>query len=72
MDDDPKTYQPRKPGRFFAAGWIILIIVVVIATAGLVVAHAQRLVEQTNDLHQQRRMGSRVLVAQVGHVARTW
>jgi RND family efflux transporter MFP subunit len=71
MDDDPKTYQPRKPGRFFTAGWIILIIVVVIATAGLVVAHAQRLVEQTNDLDQQLRLGPRVLVAQVGHAART-
>lgn len=71
MDDDPKTYQPRRPGRYFAAGWIILIFVVLIATAGLVVAHAQRLARQTDDLAQQLRLGPRVLVAQVGHAART-
>lgn len=71
MDDDPKTYQPRRPGRYFAAGWIILILVVLIATAGLVVAHAQRLARQTDDLAQQLRLGPRVLVAPVGHAART-
>lgn len=71
MDDDPKTYQSREPGRFFAAGWIISIIIVLIATAGLVMAHAQRLARQTDALDQQLRLGPRVLVAQVGHSART-
>jgi len=71
MDDDPKTYQPRKPGGLFTAGWIILIMVVLVATAGLMVAHAQRLAQQTSDLEQQLQLGPRVLVAQVAHAART-
>jgi RND family efflux transporter MFP subunit len=71
MDDDPKTYQPRQPGRLFAPVWIILIIVVVASTAWLMVAHAQRLTTQTNELAQQLQAGPRVLVAQVGHAERT-
>jgi membrane fusion protein, multidrug efflux system len=70
MDEDPKTYQPRNPGRLFAAGWIILIIVVLAATAGLVVAHAQRLARQTDELDEELQLGPRVLVAQVGHAER--
>jgi RND family efflux transporter MFP subunit len=71
MDEDPKTYQPRQPGRLFAPVWIVLMIVVVASTAWLMVAHAQRLATQTNDLAQQLQAGPRVLVAQVGHAERT-
>lgn len=70
MDDDPKLYQPREPGARFAVGWIILIVVVLASTAGLVVAHAQRLARQTDELEQRLAAGPRVLVAQVGHAAR--
>jgi RND family efflux transporter MFP subunit len=71
MEEDPRTYEPRQPGRFFTTGWVILIFAVLIATGGLVMAHAQRLAEQTGELDQQLQEGPRVLVAQVGHAAQT-
>src|SRR5713101_3249934 len=71
MDEDPKTYQPRRPGGYFAAGWIILVIVALVLTAGLVLAHAHRLRSQTATLDRERDSGPRVLVVPVRHAPRT-
>jgi membrane fusion protein (multidrug efflux system) len=71
MDEDPRTYQPRTPGGYFAIGWIVLVIVAVVVTAGLVLAHAQRLRSQTATLDRARDLGPRVLVVPVRHAPRT-
>jgi RND family efflux transporter MFP subunit len=71
MDEDPKTYQAKKPGRWFAVGWIILILIVLVSTIGLIAAHAQRINRQTAELDQQLALGPRVLVAQVLQSPRT-
>jgi membrane fusion protein (multidrug efflux system) len=71
MDEDPKTYQLPAPGGFFVAGWVVLIIVAIALTAGLVVAHAQRLASQTAALDQDLARGPRVLVTPVRHAPRT-
>jgi membrane fusion protein (multidrug efflux system) len=71
MDEDPKTYQLPAPGGFFVAGWVVLIIVAIALTAGLVVAHAQRLASQTAELDHDLARGPRVLVTPVLHASRT-
>jgi RND family efflux transporter MFP subunit len=71
MDEDPKTYQPSRPGRFFAIGWVILIIVAGGLTAGLVLAHGQRLSSQTAVLDRELERGPRVLVVAVQHAPKT-
>src|SRR5271170_5785556 len=37
-EDDPKNFSVPAPGGFFFAGWIIEIIIALVATAGLVLA----------------------------------
>jgi membrane fusion protein (multidrug efflux system) len=65
VTDDPKNYQPRAPGRFYLAGWIILIIVVLSAAIGLIVIRGSRLTGETIDREHELALGPRVLVAQV-------
>lgn len=67
MEDDPKAVTPVKPGKLFAVGWIIAIALVVIATAGLVLARELRIGRQTSQLSAQAEAGPHVLVATVGH-----
>lgn len=71
MDEDPRTYQSCTPGGSFAVGWIILVVVALVLTAGLVLAHAQRLRSQTATLDRERDLGPRVLVVPVRHAPRT-
>jgi membrane fusion protein (multidrug efflux system) len=71
MDEDPKSYQLPRPGRFFSAGWIILVIVVLGVTAGLVFARGHRLTQESAALGQRLELGPRVLVAQAGRAPRT-
>jgi RND family efflux transporter MFP subunit len=71
MDEDPKAYQIKKPGWWFAAGWIVLILIVVVSTIGLIAAHAQRINRQTADLDKELAAGPRVLVMQVVQAPRT-
>lgn len=65
MEDDPKNYQPRVPGGFFFAGWIVAILLALGLTAGLVLAHNLRLGRQTGALEQEIQQGQRVIVAPV-------
>src|SRR5271154_385932 len=63
--DDPKTFSVPTPGGFFFAGWAIAIIVVLAATAGLVLARELWLGRQTSELAQQQEPGPHVLVSDV-------
>ncbi|MGH7879559.1 MAG: efflux RND transporter periplasmic adaptor subunit, partial [Candidatus Binataceae bacterium] len=71
MPEDLKNYQPREPGRFYLIGWILLIVVVLGATIGLIVAHGARLTGETIDREHDLALGPRVLVAQVGRAPHT-
>src|SRR5437660_5150885 len=65
MEDDPKTYTPAKPGRFFVIGWIGAIAAALILTAGLVLARELWLGRQTSDLEREYQQGRRVIVSHV-------
>ncbi|MBF6560093.1 MAG: efflux RND transporter periplasmic adaptor subunit [Candidatus Binataceae bacterium] len=71
MQDDPKTYTPRPPGRIYYPGWIVVAIVVLALTAGMVLARGVRLNRQSADLAAQADLGPHVLVAPVVRAARS-
>lgn len=71
MSEDPKTWQPIKPGRFFVAGWVLAIVLVLIVTTGLIVAHGARLTDEAVSLRQDLTLGPRVLVAPVQEAPQT-
>ena len=53
MDDDPRQYTAKPSGKLFVVGWIGAIAIVVIATAGLVLARELWIGRQTSELAQQ-------------------
>jgi len=65
MEDDPKTFSVPTPGGFFFAGWIVAIIIALIATAGLVLARELWIGRQTSALENENQAGPHVLVSQV-------
>jgi len=71
MEDDPRQYTAQPSGKFFVAGWIGAIAIVVIATAGLVLARELWVGRQTDELAQQAEIGPHVLVAKVGRTPST-
>jgi membrane fusion protein, multidrug efflux system len=71
MEDDPKQYTAKPSGKFFVVGWIGVIVIIVIATAGLVLARELWIGRQTSELAQQVAAGPHVLVAQVGRTPTT-
>ena len=52
-EDDPKNFTVKEPGGFFFAGWMIAVLVLMVATAGLVLARERWIGRQTSDLAQQ-------------------
>ncbi len=66
MEDDPRDYTGPQPGKFFYAGWLIAIVLLTAATAGLVLARERWLNRQTANLATEMAAGPHVLVAQVG------
>ncbi len=62
MQDDPRHYVPRKPGRLFTIGWIVAIVAALAVTAALVRARDLRVQRQTQELDEQAAQGRRVLV----------
>jgi RND family efflux transporter MFP subunit len=64
-EDDPKNFSVPAPGGFFFAGWVIAIIVALVATAGLVLVRELWLKRQTSELAKQQEPGPHVLVADV-------
>jgi membrane fusion protein, multidrug efflux system len=71
MEDDPKQFTGPEPGGFFYAGWVIAIIALMVATAGLVLARERWLNRQTTGLTQQAQIGPHVLVSQVSRTPGT-
>jgi membrane fusion protein (multidrug efflux system) len=67
MESDAKDYTLKPPGRVFYAGWIIAVVVLLVLTAGLVLARGVLLNRQSAQLDQQLAQGTRVLVTPVGH-----
>ncbi|MGC1397791.1 MAG: hypothetical protein WA827_04555, partial [Candidatus Binatus sp.] len=65
QEDDPKNFSVPAPGGFFFAGWVIAIIVALVATAGLVLAREIWLGRQTSQLAQEQAPGPHVLVSNV-------
>jgi RND family efflux transporter MFP subunit len=70
-EDDPKNFNVAPPGGLFFAGWVIAIIVALVATAGLVLARELWLGRQTSDLAEQEAPGPHVLVSNVQQAAAT-
>jgi len=66
-EEDPREYQAKPPGRFFFAGWVGAIALVVIATGGLVAAREFWVGRQSSELAAQTAAGPHVLVARVTH-----
>jgi RND family efflux transporter MFP subunit len=65
QDDDPQNFSVPAPGGFFFAGWVIAIVVALIATAGLVLARELWIGRQTSELENENQAGPHVLVADV-------
>jgi membrane fusion protein (multidrug efflux system) len=65
MEDDPKNFNVPAPGGFFFAGWVVAIVVALIATAGLVLARELWIGRQTSALEEENQAGPHVLVSQV-------
>ena len=65
IEDDPKTFSVPAPGGIFFAGWIVAIVVALIATAGLVLARELWIGRQTSALQSENQAGPHVLVADV-------
>lgn len=70
MEEDPRNYQPRQPGRTFYLGWVVVVIVVLAGTAGLVAAHGLWLERATTRRSAELALGQRVLVREVGAAPR--
>jgi RND family efflux transporter MFP subunit len=71
MEDDPRQYTAKPSGKLFAAGWIGVIAIAVIATAGMVLARELWIGRQTSELAHKAALGPHVLVAQVGRTPAT-
>jgi RND family efflux transporter MFP subunit len=65
MEDDPKTFSVPAPGKVFVAGWVVAIVVALIATAGLVLARELWIGRQTSELQSENQAGPHVLVTDV-------
>ncbi|WP_331964946.1 efflux RND transporter periplasmic adaptor subunit [Candidatus Binatus sp.] len=65
MEDDPKNFSVPAPGKAFFAGWVAAIVIVLVATAGLVLARELWIGRQTSALERENEAGPHVLVADV-------
>jgi membrane fusion protein, multidrug efflux system len=65
--EDPKTFSVPPPGGIFFAGWVVAIVIALIATAGLVLARELWVGRQTSELQQANQAGPHVLVTGVSH-----
>jgi membrane fusion protein, multidrug efflux system len=67
MQDDPKQYTPRTPGRAFTIRWFAAVLIAGAIMAALVLAREIRVRRQTVELEDKLAQGRRVLVTHVGH-----
>jgi RND family efflux transporter MFP subunit len=71
MEDDPRNFKVLAPGRVFFAGWIVAIVLALVATAGLVLARELWIGRQTSELEREQQAGVHVLVTNVTHAPPT-
>jgi len=64
-EDDPRNFAAPSAGRIFYAGWIVAVVVIMVATAGLVLARDLWIGRQTSELERQHQAGPHVLVRSV-------
>lgn len=67
-DENPKS-QAIKSGPLFITGWIVAVVVVLIALGGLVLARDVWISHQTSALEQQEQQGPVVIVVPLSHSA---
>ena len=65
MEDDPRNFKVPAPGRVFFAGWIVAIVLALVATAGLVLAREYWIGRQLSELEREHQAGPHVLVTNV-------
>ncbi|MDO8431651.1 MAG: efflux RND transporter periplasmic adaptor subunit [Candidatus Binatus sp.] len=65
LEEDPRNFTAPPPGKFFYAGWIIAVVLIMVATAGLVLARELWIGRQTSELERQHEAGPHVLVKNV-------
>ncbi|HVO27171.1 MAG TPA: efflux RND transporter periplasmic adaptor subunit [Candidatus Margulisiibacteriota bacterium] len=67
MQDDPRKYVPRTPGKLFAIGSIGAVVLTVCIAAALVWARSVSMRREADTLEQEAAQGQRVLVVRVQH-----
>lgn len=67
MDQDPRNYTVKTPGKVFYAGWIGAVAVAFVATAGLVLARELWTSRETASRASELSHGPRVLITPVTH-----
>jgi RND family efflux transporter MFP subunit len=71
MQDDPRNYVPRAPGKLFTIGWVVAVVATVVIAAALVWARTLSVRRQTEVLEQAAAQGQRVLVVRVQYAPPT-
>jgi RND family efflux transporter MFP subunit len=69
MQDDPRNYVPRPPGKLFTIGWISAVVLTLCIAAALVWARSLSVRREADTLEQEAAQGQRVLVVRVQHAA---
>ena len=67
MQDDPRNYVPRTPGKLFTIGWVGAVVIAVCIAAALVWARNVTVRREAEVLDQEAAQGQRVLVVRVRH-----
>jgi membrane fusion protein (multidrug efflux system) len=67
MQDDPRNYTPRTPGKLFTIGWVTAVAAAVCIAAALVWARTVTVRREAEVLGQEAAQGQRVLVVRVQH-----
>jgi len=67
MQDDPRSYVPRPPGKLFTIGWVSAVVITVCVAGALVWARNLNVRRQADSLDQEAAQGQRVLVVRVQH-----
>ncbi len=71
MEEDPRNFSVPTPGKAFFAGWVVAIVVALVATAGLVLARELWIGRQTSELAHEHEAGPHVLVTGVSQAPPT-
>ena len=67
MQDDPRNYVPRTPGKLFTIGWVSAVVIALCIAAALVWARTLTVRREAEVLDQEAAQGQRVLVVRVQH-----